>query len=144
MASIHASVVLVGPRAVLIRGPSGSGKSALVLALLDAARCGLVPFAQLVADDRVILSVHHGRLLARAPDALAGLVERRGLGLVRLSFERQAVVGWVVDLDALDAARMPDVDTARTRVEGIDLPRIAIGAGVPALPLVLAALTAAT
>ena len=72
MTTLHASAVLVGPRAVLIRGPSGSGKSALVLGLLEAADSGLLPFARLVADDRVILSAHHGRLLVQAPEAIAG------------------------------------------------------------------------
>ena len=49
-ATIHASAVLVGPKAVLIRGPSGSGKSRLAWDLLIAATQGLVPFARLVAD----------------------------------------------------------------------------------------------
>jgi serine kinase of HPr protein (carbohydrate metabolism regulator) len=50
--SIHASAVLIGARAVLIRGPAGSGKSRLALMLLSAAKQGLLPFARLVADDR--------------------------------------------------------------------------------------------
>jgi serine kinase of HPr protein (carbohydrate metabolism regulator) len=140
VASVHASVVLVGPRAVLIRGPSGAGKSTLVHALLDAARCGLLPFARLVADDRAVLSVHHGRLLARVPDALAGLAERRGAGLVHLPHEPQAVIGWVVDLDAPDAARMPEASVTRTHIDGVILPRIPVAPGVAALPLVLAAI----
>jgi len=140
VASVHASVVLVGSRAVLIRGPSGAGKSTLVHALLDAARCGLLPFARLVSDDRAILSVHHGRLLARAPDILAGLAERRGAGLVHLPHEPQGVIGWVVDLDAPDAARMPEGSAARAHIDGVILPRIAVAVGVPALPLVLDAI----
>ena len=70
--SIHASAVLVGARAVLIRGPSGSGKSRLALALLHAARQGLLPFARLVADDRAHVEAAHGRLLVRPAPALAG------------------------------------------------------------------------
>ena len=140
MASIHASAVLVGPRAVLIPGPSGSGKSALVHALLAAARCGRLAFARLVADDRVILSVHHGRLVARAPGSIAGLAEQRGGGLVRMPHEPQAVVGWVVDLHAPDAARMPEETAARAVIDGVVLPRIPVAPGVAALPLVLAAI----
>lgn len=140
MASVHASVVLVGPRAVLIRGPSGAGKSTLVHGLLGAARSGLLPFARLVADDRAILSVHHGRLLARPPDVLAGLAERRGAGLVHLPHEPLAVIGWVVDLDAPDAARMPEEAVTSAVIDGVILPRIAVAAGVPALPLVLDAI----
>src|SRR5919197_2654888 len=102
-ATIHASAVLVGARAILIRGPAGSGKSRLALALIGAARSGLLPFARLVADDRVHVEAINGRLLARPPDKLAGLVEVRGLGLRRLPFEPIAVGGLVGDLGADDA-----------------------------------------
>src|SRR4029077_15340497 len=84
-ATVHASAVLVGPRAVLIRGPSGSGKSRLALELIEMARTGSLPFARLVADDRVHLEAAHGRLLARPAEALAGLIEVRGGGLLRLA-----------------------------------------------------------
>ena len=68
--TIHASAVLVGRRAVLIRGPSGSGKSRLALALLQAAQSGALPFARLVADDRALVEACNGRLLVRpAPRA---------------------------------------------------------------------------
>ena len=82
--TIHASAVLVGARAILIQGPSGSGKSRLAMALLDAAGAGLVPFARLVADDRCHLETAHGRLLVRPAPALAGLIEVRGLGIRRV------------------------------------------------------------
>ena len=140
MATLHASAVLVGPRAVLIRGPSGSGKSALVLGLLGAADSGLLPFARLVADDRVILSAHHGRLLVQAPEAIAGLVERRGHGILRLPHEPMAIVGRVVDLGAADAARLPEEASGQVVLDGVVLPRTCVAAGVPALPVVIAAL----
>lgn len=140
MASVHACAVLVGPRAVLVRGPSGAGKTALAHGLLDAARSGLLSFARLIADDRVILSAHHGRLVARTPEAIAGLAEQRGLGIVRVPHEPLAVIGWVVDLAAADAARLPEAAAERVIIEGIGLPRIPVAAGVPALPLVLAAI----
>ena len=73
-ATIHASAVLVGARAALIRGPSGAGKSRLALDLIHAARAGSLPFARLVADDRVHLEAANGRLLARPAEALAGLL----------------------------------------------------------------------
>ena len=84
--TIHASAVLVGARAVLIRGPSGSGKSRLALALLHAAAQGLIPFARLVADDRAHVEAAHGRLLVRPAEALAGLIEVRGLGIRRVPY----------------------------------------------------------
>ena len=71
--TVHASAVLAGARAVLIRGGAGSGKSKLALALLDAADAGLIPFARLIGDDRVHLEACHGRLLVRPAAALAVL-----------------------------------------------------------------------
>src|SRR5712691_3912117 len=111
--TIHASAVLVGARAALIRGPSGSGKSGLALALLDAARSGRLAFARLVADDRAHLEARHGRLLVRPAPALAGLLEVRGLGLVRLPYEAVAAVALVVDL-AADAERLPPAGARTT------------------------------
>src|ERR1700691_4997428 len=97
-ATVHASAVLVGARAVLIRGPSGSGKSRLALELIESARSGSLLFARLVGDDRVYLQAAGGRLLVRPADALAGLIEVRGVGILRLPHEPSAVVGLVVDL----------------------------------------------
>jgi HPr kinase/phosphorylase len=136
--TIHASAVLVGRRAVLIRGPSGSGKSLLALELIEIARTGGLPFARLVADDRVLLEAAHGQLLARPPATLAGLIEVRGLGLMRLAHEASAVVGLVVDLAATDAQRLPEPAGRRTEINGIPLPRLAVAAGMAALPAVRA------
>src|SRR5256714_15619055 len=96
--TVHASAVLAGRRAVLIRGPGGAGKSQPALALLQAADTGLLRFARLVGDDRVPLEVRHGRLLVRPAAALAGLIEVRGLGVRRLDHEPVAVVGLLIDL----------------------------------------------
>ena len=138
--SIHASAVLVGARAVLIQGPSGSGKSRLALALLQAAAQGLIPFARLVADDRAHVAAVHGRLLVRPADALAGLIEVRGLGIQRMPYEPVAVVGLLVELEQTDAERLPDAVAQRAEIAGIALPRLAVGAGADPLPQVLAAL----
>ena len=139
--TIHASAVLVGARAVLIRGPSGAGKSQLALDLIEAGRCGSLRFTRLVADDRVHLQAAGGRLLARPAEQLAGLIEVRGIGLLRLAYEASAVVGLVVDLAAGDAARLPDTGRRTTQIEGIALPRLAVAADMAALPAVLALLT---
>ena len=132
--SIHASAVLIGARAVLIRGPAGSGKSRLALALLSAARQGLLPFARLVADDRAHVEAAHGRLLVRPAPALAGLIEVRGLGIRRVPHEPLAVVGLVVELGQPDAERLPEPAQRQAEIEGITLPRLAVaaGAGPPA------------
>ena len=64
--TIHASAVLVGARAVLIRGPAGSGKSSLAFALIRAGETGALPFARLVGDDRVHVEAAHGRAAGAA------------------------------------------------------------------------------
>ena len=134
--TIHASAVLIGHKAALIRGAAGSGKSSLVWQLLT----GAPPFGRLVADDRAVVEVVHGRLLVRPAPELAGLIEIRGLGVRRLPYEPVAVVGLVVDLAAADAGRLPDRETTRTTLAGVTLPRLAVAAGQPALPLIMAIL----
>jgi HPr kinase/phosphorylase len=136
--TVHGSAVLVGARAVLIRGPAGAGKSQLALALLAAAQTGLLRFARLIGDDRVHLESIHQRLLVRPAPALAGLIEVRGLGIQRFDYEPVAAVGRVVDLAAEDAERLPETD--ETLVLGIPLPRLAVAPGVDPLPAVLIAL----
>ncbi|MBN8920518.1 MAG: HPr kinase/phosphatase C-terminal domain-containing protein [Rhizobiales bacterium] len=136
MPSIHATAVLVGSRAVLIRGPAGSGKSALALALLRER-----PFARLIADDRVIVSNASGRLVAAAPAATAGLIEVRGVGIIPVPYEPAGVVGWVVDLAAADAERLPP-DEACTTIMDVTVRRIAVAGGVPPLPMLLAVIGA--
>jgi len=140
-ATLHASAVLVGASAVLIRGPSGSGKSRLVLGLIAAAQSGRLAFARLVSDDRTELAAAHGRLVARPPEKLAGLLEIRGLGLRRLDYEPRAVVGLVVDLAAEDGDRLPDAASRTVEIDGVRLPRLPVSAGEDPLPLVLGALT---
>lgn len=138
--TIHASAVLVGAKAVLIRGPAGSGKSQLAWNLLLAAAQGALPFACLVADDRAYVDAHAGRLLVRPASELAGLIEIHGLGIRRLAFEAVARVGLVVDLAAADGTRLPGQQAETTIISGVNLPRLAVAAGQAALPLVLATL----
>lgn len=135
--TIHASAVLVGPKAVLIRGAAGVGKSQLVWDLLHSA----LPLTRLVADDRAHIEACAGRLLVRPAPALAGLLEIRGLGIRRLPYETVAAIGLVVDLAAADADRLPAPEAETTIVEGISLPRLKVAPGVPALPPVLAFLS---
>jgi hypothetical protein len=141
MPSVHASAVLVGARAALIRGPSGAGKSRLALALLRAAEVGQLPFAMLVADDRSHLESRHGRLLVRPAPEIAGLIEVHGLGIRRLPCEPVAVVGLVVDLAAPDGGRLPVPASETATIDGIELARLAVAPGADPLPLVLAALS---
>lgn len=137
--TIHACAVLVGAKAVLIRGPSGSGKSRLALALLQVAQgAGPLRFARLVADDRAHVEAANGRLLVRPASALKGLLELRGSGIQPIEAEPVAVIGWVVDLAAEDAARLPERQAREAVIEGIRLPRLPVASGQEPLPLVLA------
>jgi serine kinase of HPr protein (carbohydrate metabolism regulator) len=139
--TIHASAVVVDERAVIIRGPSGSGKSRLACALLQAAQTGVLPYAKLVADDRVKIAAAHGRLVVSAPETIRGMIEVHGLGIRAADCEPLAVASLVVDLAADDAARMPENMTAR--LLDISLPRLPVGAAMEPLPIVLAALSTA-
>jgi HPr kinase/phosphorylase len=97
---VHASCVAVDGRGLLILGQSGSGKSALALQLLSLG-------ASLVADDRTALGVEAGRLIARAPPAIAGLIEARGVGILRAPTVTEAAVALVADLDRIEGDRLP-------------------------------------
>ncbi len=139
--TVHASAVLVGNRAVLIRGPSGTGKSRLAFDLILAGRSGQIAEAVLVGDDRVFLDTSGGEIVVRPARELAGLIEIRGLGIRRCEFASSAVVGLVVDLAAPDAERVPPPNSLLTRIYGVQIPRIPVGATHGAFPLVVAALT---
>lgn len=140
-ASIHATAVVSGDRGILIRGPSGSGKSRLAFDLILAGRAGQIDPVTLVGDDRVRLTVNGASLIVAGPSELAGKIEIRGLGIRSLGFVTQAPVAVVVDLDAADAERLPPPQALKTTVHGLEIPRIPVGRGYPALPLVLAFLT---
>jgi serine kinase of HPr protein (carbohydrate metabolism regulator) len=135
--TIHATAVLVGAKAILIRGEPGSGKSRLALRLLEAAGREL-PFVRLVGDDRVSLESQAGRLVVRPPQELAGLLEIRGAGIVRVPFEAAAVVGLVMELGQ-PTDRMPAAESRKAVLEGVTLPRLAVPPGADPLPLAIEA-----
>jgi HPr kinase/phosphorylase len=141
-ASIHASCILLGEAGILLRGESASGKSAAALAMLDAAaESGL--FAALVADDRVSLSQRGGRIVARPPEAIAGLIEVRGLGILRLPHEPAAVVRLVVDLGPVEGLpRLPTAEDRRTELLGVVVSRLAAAADASLFTRVRLALAA--
>jgi serine kinase of HPr protein (carbohydrate metabolism regulator) len=124
--TIHASAILLGHRGILIRGPSGSGKSRLALSLLENSGPG---FARLVGDDRIHLEAVHGRLLMRPAKVLEGLIEVRGVGIVHLPYEPVAVVSLVLDLGVPEALRLPQETDLETRLEGIALARLPVAPG---------------
>jgi len=108
-------------RAVLLRGPSGTGKSDLALRLVEAG-------GRLVADDQTHLAKIGRAVVATAPPSLAGLIEVRGIGIVKLGRGQliaRAPLGLLVDLVPPDQVeRMPE--PASEKVLDIDLPRLAL------------------
>ncbi len=102
MLTLHASCVAIAGEAVLLRGPSGSGKSDLALRLIDAG-------ARLVADDGTQLRRDGSRLIASAPAAIRGLIEIRGLGPVAMLPAPPTPVALLIDLVGPEAVpRMPE------------------------------------
>ena len=120
--SVHAGCLILGRAGILIRGPSGAGKSRLMLDLLDdLSTAG--GFGRLVADDRVHLAAHHGRLVAYAPDNLRGRIEARGYEVVTLPHAASAVIRLVVDLiPQAQMPRIPDENAAFIRLLEVDMP----------------------
>lgn len=102
---IHATAVSIDGNAVVIRGPSGSGKSDLALRLIDDG-------AILVADDRCDLEADKDTLIATPPKEIAGLLEVRGLGIFRFDQAGETPVSLVVDLINPEAVeRLPEPST---------------------------------
>jgi len=98
--TIHGSCVAAGNRGLLILGRSGSGKSSLALRLIALG-------AALIADDQTALTVETGHLVARCPAPTRGLIEARGIGLLRARASDSATIALVVDLDQIEDQRLP-------------------------------------
>src|SRR5437588_4116292 len=99
---MHGTAVAIDGRAVLLRGPSGAGKSDLGLRLIDAG-------ARLIADDQSELQRVGDTIAVRAPATIAGLIEVRGVGILRLDVEAEAPLALAVDLVAPEALeRLPE------------------------------------
>jgi serine kinase of HPr protein (carbohydrate metabolism regulator) len=123
--SIHATTVAIDSRAVLITGPSGSGKSDLALRLLDR---GFI----LVSDDQTLVRREGDRLLASPPMQIAGKLEVRGIGIVEMETVSDIPVALLVELTS-DIPRLPD-DSRELSILGICVPLVTIDAMTASAP----------
>ena len=133
---VHATAVAIGGRALLLRGPSGSGKSDLALRLIDAG-------ARLVSDDYSHLRRQGDAILVRAPRPISGLIEARGVGILKVEALAVAPLALIADLVASQhVERLPE--SAQQTIFGLAVPVVALApfeASAPAkLRFALAAL----
>ncbi|KIC17851.1 MULTISPECIES: HPr kinase/phosphorylase [unclassified Leisingera] len=112
---LHASCVALEGQGLLITGTSGQGKSALALQLMAFG-------AQLVADDRVLVQLLHGELVASAPEPIRGLIEARYMGLLQAQIRSPVPVTALVDLDEAETERLPVRHT--TQLLGQEIVRV--------------------
>ncbi len=134
---VHGTCVAYGAHAALLRGSSGSGKSDLALRFLALAADGdMAP--RLVADDQVVVEAQAGTLKVSAPDALAGKLEVRGLGIMTLPHAEHAKLVLVVDLVARDEVpRMPPEPLPRITLLGVRVPNLQLAPFELSAPLKL-------
>jgi serine kinase of HPr protein (carbohydrate metabolism regulator) len=116
----HATCVALGAAGVVIEGPSGSGKTSLALTIIEKFQ-NQNQFAALVADDQCLIEIANGRLIATCPPVLAGLVERRGIGVVKTKNLTSVVIDCVVRLvNQTEMERLPEAKSVI--LFGVELP----------------------
>ena len=135
---VHGTAIALAGRAALIRGPSGSGKSDLALRCLMQAPTKLSPHpVELVSDDQVLIARHEQHLVVRAPPAIRGLFEVRGLGIIRIPAIESAQLCLVVDLIAADKVERNPEPGRSVTVAGVPLPYVELAAFEVSAPLKL-------
>ncbi len=97
---LHGTSVAFEGRALLLLGPSGSGKSSLALQLLAYG-------ADLVSDDQTQLARDGDDVVVTAPSTISGLIEARGVGILRAEVCEKATLFAIVKLDEIETERLP-------------------------------------
>ena len=126
---VHGTCIALGPRAALLRGPPGAGKSDLALRFLAMYGGGSAKqAAALISDDQTRLVVRGRELIASAPEAIKGQLEVRGVGIVDVATRAEAVLAIVVDLVVGDEIeRLPADPGPREEILGILVPVFKLG-----------------
>ena len=120
MDQFYATAVTYCGSGILIRGPSGSGKSDLALRLIDDG-------ADLIADDQVAIKVVEQKLYLSPPDSISGLIEVRGVGVIKIDYVRDIKLCLIVDLATGDTVqRIPIIK--KELIKNIPVPVISINA----------------
>lgn len=136
MITIHATTIALNGAGVMLRGPSGSGKSDFALRLIGQG-------AQLISDDQTVLFVEDGRLMAQPPPEIAGKMEVRGVGIVSMGPPTVAPVTLLIDMvDVEELPRMPTfepVDLLGHKIPRLHLAPFELSAAAK-VPLALQAL----
>jgi hypothetical protein len=116
--TLHATSIVFCGRGLLLVGASGSGKSDLALRIMDAG-------GSLISDDYTELSVKDDQLFGSPPDAIKGMIEVRGVGLLKVPYIRSARLDVLVMCESKTVIeRLPPV--IHTNIEGIRLRQLSL------------------
>lgn len=122
---VHGSCVDFGGKSILAIGPSGCGKSSLALNLIALG-------GTLVSDDQVILSDDKIGVSVSVPNAIAGKIEARGVGIVKCPNVATSRLNLVVDLSVAPKDRLPAGQTVKIGSHDVG---VIAGKGVTNLPI---------
>ena len=118
MENIYATRLELNHKGILLIGPSGSGKSDLALRLIKEKQ------ATLIADDRTDIELVSGEVIASCPQPIQGLLEVRGIGIVKMPHKEKSKISLVVELtnNLEQIERLPQAET--TTLLGVEVKKI--------------------